>query len=60
MVFVLIDSSYYSYTVKVMLSTYKKRIIDVKIQILKSYKETWTTLTQEEGNIIQAHRLLIN
>lgn len=38
MVFVLIDSSYYSYTVKVMLSTYKKRIIDVKIQILKSYK----------------------
>lgn len=56
MVFVLIDSSYYSYTVKVMLSKYKKRIIDVKIQILKSYKETWTTWTQEEGNIIQAHR----
>lgn len=56
MVFVLIDSGYYSYTVKVMLSTYKKRIIDVKIQILKSYKETWTTWTQEEGNIIQAHR----
>lgn len=38
----------------------KKGFINVKIQILKAHKETWTIQTREEGNINQADDLEIN